>query len=102
MHMHRDSHLRNRFLKLFTTMTLAVIFTGWLAPSACAAVNEGGVLAACAAFGSSGSSVTATTDAANLSAEITDPAGTVSRLNLPLIYPAADKEGASGQQIGRA
>ena len=96
--MHCDSHLRNRFLDLFTTVTLAVIFTGWLAPSAWAGVNEGGALAACAAFGSNGSSVTATIDAANVSAEITDPAGTVSRLNLPLIYPATDKEGVSGQR----
>lgn len=92
--MDRDSQVRSRFLTFLSTVALAAIFVVGLA---WAGVNEG-LLAACAAFASNGSSVTATTDAANLSAEITDPAGTVSRLKLPLIYPATDKERASGQR----
>jgi hypothetical protein len=78
-------------------VTLAAIFTAGFATSAQALVNED-VLAACAAFASNGSSVTAITDAGNLSAEITDLTGTVSRLTLGLSYPATDKERASGQR----
>jgi hypothetical protein len=49
-------------------------------------------LAACAAFAQDGSQVAATIDAANLSLEVTDPAGKASRLSLALRYPAGARD----------
>jgi len=94
--MNRASHLINQFFKFLSAVSLTAILIVELAPSARASDSED-VLAACAAFASNGGWVTATTNAANLSAEITDPAGSVSRLSLPLVDPATENEPANAR-----
>ena len=90
------SKVIHRCSKFLNIATLGVVLIAGVAPCARARVNDE-ILTACAAFASNGGLVSATTNATNLSAEISDPAGNISRLNMSLVYPAADNEPPRGQ-----